>query len=54
MPSIVPSTPEDYYIVVNSFGRLGTAFAETDIDRFIKAWINVAGSLLKGVRGMAA
>ena len=33
MPSIVPSTPEDYYIVVNSFGRLGTAFAETDIDR---------------------
>jgi hypothetical protein len=29
-PSIVPGTPEDYYIVVNHFGRLGTAFAETD------------------------
>jgi len=33
---------------------LGRDTAETDIDRFIKAWINVAGSLLKGVRGMAA
>ena len=25
--------PEDYYIVVNHFGRFGTAFAETDLDR---------------------
>jgi cysteine desulfurase len=33
---------------------LGWNTAETDIDRFINAWINVAGSLLKGVRGMAA
>ena len=32
-PSIVPVTPEDYYIVVNHYGRFGTAFAETDIDR---------------------
>ena len=32
-PSIVPATPEDYYLVVNDFGRLGTAFAETDLDR---------------------
>ena len=32
-PSIVPGTPEDYYIVVNHFGRFGTAFAETDLDR---------------------
>jgi cysteine desulfurase len=33
---------------------LGWSTAETDIDRFINAWINVAGSLLKGIRGMAA
>jgi len=33
IPSIVPSTPEDYYIVVNRYGRFGTAFAETDLDR---------------------
>jgi hypothetical protein len=32
-PSIVPGTPEDYYLVVNDFGRLGTAFAETDLRR---------------------
>ena len=32
-PSIVPGTPEDYYIVVNRYGRFGTAFAETDLDR---------------------
>ena len=32
-PSIVPGTPEDFYIVVNHFGRFGTAFAETDLDR---------------------
>ena len=32
-PSIVPVTPEDYYIVVNHYGRFGTAFAETDLDR---------------------
>ena len=32
-PSIVPGAPEDYYIVVNHYGRFGTAFAETDLDR---------------------
>ena len=32
-PSIVPGTSEDYYLVVNHFGRFGTAFAETDLDR---------------------
>ena len=31
--SIVPTTPEDYYIVVNHYGRFGPAFAETDLDR---------------------
>ena len=30
--SIVPGAPEDYYIVVNHYGRFGTAFAETDLD----------------------
>jgi len=32
-PSIVPGAPEDFYIVVNRYGRFGTAFAETDLDR---------------------
>jgi len=32
-PSIVPAASEDYYIVVNDFGRFGTAFAETDLNR---------------------
>jgi hypothetical protein len=32
-PSIVPGAPEDYYIVIDHYGRLGTAFAETDLDR---------------------
>ena len=32
-PSIVPAAPEDFYIVVNHYGRFGTAFAETDLDR---------------------
>ena len=32
-PSIVPTPSEDFYIVVNHFGRSGTAFAETDLDR---------------------
>ena len=32
-PSIVPGASEDYYIVVNHFGRFGTAFAETDLRR---------------------
>ena len=26
-PSIVPGTPEDYYVVVNHYGRFGAAFA---------------------------
>jgi hypothetical protein len=32
-PSIVPAASEDFYIVVNHYGRFGTAFAETDLDR---------------------
>ena len=32
-PSIIPAASEDYYIVVNHYGRFGTAFAETDLDR---------------------
>ena len=32
-PSIVPAASEDYYIVVNHYGRFGTAFAETDLNR---------------------
>ena len=32
-PSIVPAESEDYYLVVNHYGRFGTAFAETDLDR---------------------
>ena len=32
-PSIVPGAPEDFYIVVNRYGRFGTAFAETSLDR---------------------
>jgi hypothetical protein len=32
-PSIVPDASEDFYIVVNHYGRFGTAFAETDLDR---------------------
>ena len=32
-PSIVPGALEYYYIVVNHYGRFGTAFAETDLDR---------------------
>ena len=32
-PSIVPGASEDYYIVVNDYGRLGMAFAETDLKR---------------------
>ena len=31
--SIVPGASEDYYIVVNHFGRFGAAFLETDLDR---------------------
>ena len=32
-PSIVPGTPEDYYIVLNHYGVHGPAFAETDLYR---------------------
>ena len=32
-PRLFRVRPEDYYIVVNHFGRFGTAFAETDLDR---------------------
>jgi len=30
-PSIVPDTPEDYYIVINHYGEFGPAFVETDL-----------------------
>ena len=33
VPSIVPVASEDFYIVVNHYGRFGTAFAETDLER---------------------
>lgn len=32
-PSIVPAVPEDFYLVINRYGRFGTAFAETELDR---------------------
>ena len=32
-PSIVPGSPEDYFIIIKQYGRFGTAFAETDLDR---------------------
>ena len=32
-PSIIPDPSEDYYSVLNSYGRHGAAFAETDLDR---------------------
>jgi hypothetical protein len=32
-PSIVPGSPENFYIVLNHYGRHGVAFAETDIER---------------------
>jgi hypothetical protein len=32
-PSIVPGAPEDYYVVVNHYGRFGAALAETSLDR---------------------
>jgi len=32
-PSIIPDPSEDYYVVLNSYGRFGVAFAETDINR---------------------
>jgi hypothetical protein len=33
MREFVLAASEDFYIVVNHYGRFGTAFAETDIDR---------------------
>jgi hypothetical protein len=36
-PSIVPGTPEDFYIVVNHYGRFGAAFAETSLNRAVAA-----------------
>jgi hypothetical protein len=32
-PSLVPGALEDFYLVINRYGRHGTAFAETDINR---------------------
>jgi hypothetical protein len=32
-PSIVPAPSVDYYVVLNSYGPHGVAFAETDLDR---------------------
>ena len=36
-PSIVPGAREDFYIVVNRYGRFGPAFAETSLDRAVAA-----------------
>ena len=33
MPSIIPGPPEDFYIVINRYGRPGVAFSETDLGR---------------------
>lgn len=33
LPSTVPGTPEDYYLVINHYARFGTAFAQTDLRR---------------------
>jgi hypothetical protein len=32
-PSLVPGAPEDFYIVINRYGRHGVAFAETELCR---------------------
>ena len=32
-PSLVSGTPEDFYVVVNRYGKHGIAFAETGLDR---------------------
>jgi hypothetical protein len=33
-PSIVPNGPDqNFYLVINNFGNLGTAFPETDVDK---------------------
>jgi hypothetical protein len=32
-PSVVPATPEDFYLVINHYGKYGIAFAETDLGR---------------------
>jgi hypothetical protein len=32
-PSIVSDTPEDFYVVINRYGRFGATFAETGLDR---------------------
>ena len=31
--SIIPAASEDFYLVINRYGRFGTAFAETDLRR---------------------
>ncbi|MGY2987759.1 hypothetical protein [Bradyrhizobium sp. USDA 4508] len=46
MPSIIPGTPEDYYIVINDFGALGQAFVETDLGR--ADYETTVGDLLTG------
>jgi hypothetical protein len=30
-PSLVPAASDDFYLVINRYGRFGTAFAETDL-----------------------
>ena len=32
-PSLAPVASENFYLVINHYGRHGTAFAETDLDR---------------------
>ena len=50
-PSIVPGALEDYYIVVNHFGRLGTSFAENDLDR--ADYETTIADLMRGGRSAA-
>jgi len=52
--SIVPGASEDYYIVVNHFGRFGAAFVETDLDRVghLLADLGDLGAHLEPTRSM--
>jgi len=45
-PSIVPAASEEFYIVVNHYGRFGSAFAETDINR--ADYENAVADLISG------
>jgi hypothetical protein len=42
-PSIIPGAREDFYIVVNHYGKFGAAFAETSLDRAWRRAFSVVG-----------